>query len=219
MRMKNAIQKVRGLVRRYRMVFSPRLPPIDKGKLKSSPDTSRKAPATLSSPIRSPDRVTLNTYLCTILNSGEAAPSSLLQHIFDRLILDGYPCGADDPIYSPSTRKLDHKGRFLLPAELFVPCSPYKIQRESVFLNEHLPGGLKVATLLRTTHMEEGIDLMRHVIPLYKMFARAFEERGDKYSAQKVAKILWQVRKVVDELHVGAKEKNTRCNIHSTDSP
>jgi len=155
----------------------------------------------MGSIIPSLDRVSLNAYICTILNSGEATPSSLLRHIFDRLILDGYPYGTGDPIYVPSTRKLDDKGRFLLPSELFGPSSPHKTQRESVFLTERLPGGLKIATLLpRATHLEEGVDLTRHVIPLYKMFARAFEERGDNYSSRKVAKILQQVQKIADKL-------------------
>jgi hypothetical protein len=199
MKMKNAIKKVRGLVRRYRMVFvSPN------GKPNPNRWTPGKISTTLESIIPSLDRVSLNTYICTVLNSGEAAPSSLLRHIFDRLILDGYPYGIGDPIYAPSTRMLDDKGRFLLPSGLFDSPSPQKIQRESVFLNERLPGGLKIATLLlRATHIEEAIDLRRHVIPLYKMFARAFEERGDKYSMQKVAKVLWQVQKMADELDAG----------------
>jgi len=203
MRMKNAIKRVHGLVRRYGMVFAPRLPSTNMRSQSSC--TSRKVSTTLLSPIGSitpsPDRVSLNEYLCTILNSGFATPSSLLRHIFDRLILDGYPYGAGDPIYAHSTRKLDDKGRFLLPSELFDPFPPHKTQRESVFLNERLPGGLKIASLLpRATHLEEGIDLTRHVIPLYKMFARAFEERGDDYSRRKVAKILRQVRKIDEEI-------------------
>jgi hypothetical protein len=159
------------------------------------------------------DRVSLNVYIRTILNSGEATPSSLLRHIFDRLILDGYPYGARDPIYAPSTRKVDAKGRFFLPSELFGPSSPHKTPRESVFLNERLPGGVKIATLLsKATHLEEGVDLTRHVIPLYKMFARAFEERGDNYSSRKVAKILQQVRKIADKLDTdcGRRERFTR---------
>lgn len=206
MRMKNAIQRVRSLVRRYGVVFASRSPSTTKHKPIAY--TSGKISATLLTPmgsiIPSPDRVSLNEYLCTILNSGEATPSSLLRHIFDRLILDGYPYGAGDPIYAPSTRRLDNKGRFLLPSELFGPLPPHKTQRESVFLNERLPGGLKIATLLPTaTHLDEGIDLTRHVIPLYKMFARAFEERGDDYSTRKVAKILRQVRNMTDEMGAG----------------
>ena len=206
MRMKNAIRRVQGLVRRYGMVFASRSPSTTKRKPTTCP--SGKISTTLLSPmgsiITSPDRVSLNEYLCTIINSGEATPASLLRHIFDRLILDGYPYGAGDPIYAPSTRKLDDKGRFLLPSEIFGPLPPHKIQRESVFLNERLPGGLKIATLLpRATHLDEGIDLTKHVIPLYKMFARAFEERGDDYSRRKVAKILRQVRKIADEVRAG----------------
>ena len=206
MRMKNSIKRVHSLVRRYRIVFTS--PPPSAGKGNPDPCTSGKVSTVLPSPmgsiIPSPDRVSLNGYLRTILNSGEAAPSSLLRHIFDRLILDGYPYGARDPIYAPSKRKLDDKGRFLLPSELFDPSSPHKTQRESVFLNERLPGGLKIGTLLpRASQLEEGIDLTRHVIPLYKMFARAFEERGDDYSTRKVAKILRQMRKIADELDTG----------------
>ena len=203
MRIKNATQRVHSLVRRYKMVFGS--PPPSTSKRNLSPCSSGKVSTTLLSPMGSMtpslDRVSLNAYICTILNSGEATPSSLLRHIFDRLILDGYPYGARDPIYAPSTRKLDDKGRFLLPSELFGPSSPHKTQRESVFLNERLPSGLKIASMLsRATHLEEGVDLTRHVIPLYKMFARAFEERGDDYSSRKVATILQQVRKIADEL-------------------
>lgn len=217
MRMRNATKRVHSLVRRYKMVFVSPLPST--GKRNSRACSSRRVSTTRISPvggiIPSLDRVSLNTYICTILNSGEATPSSLLRHIFDRLILDGYPYGSEDPIYSPSTRKLDDKGRFLLPSELFGPSSPHKTQRESVFLNERLPGGLKVATLLsKATHLE-GVDLTRHVIPLYKMFARAFEERGDNYSSWKVAKILQQVRKIADELDTDCgRQRHTRCNIH-----
>ena len=206
MRMKNATRRVQGLVRRYRRVFASRSPSTTKHSQTAC--NSRKISTTHLGPvgsiIPSPDRVSLNEYLCTILNSGKATPSSLLRHIFDRLILDGYPYGAEDPIYDPLTRKLDDKGRFLLPAELFGPLPPHKTQRESVFLNERLPGGLRIATLLsRATHLDEGIDLARHVIPLYRMFARAFEERGDDYSTRKVAEILRQVRKLADEMRAG----------------
>ena len=216
MKMKNAIQRVRGLVRRYGMVFASRLPSTSKRN--PTPCTPGKAPNTLLSPvgsiIPSPDRVSLNEYLCTILNSGEATPPSLLRHIFDRLILDGYPYGAGDSIYALSTRKLDNKGRFLLPSGLFDPLPPHKAQRESVFLNERLLGGLKIATLLpRATHLDEGIDLTRHVIPLYKMFARAFEERGDTYATRRVAKILRQVRKLADELDTGCGEKKMTRDV------
>jgi hypothetical protein len=215
MRTKNAIKRVHGLVRRYGMVFASRLPSTSKHN--PTPCTSGKVPTALLSPIGSiipsPDRVSLNEYLCTILNSGEATPSPLLRHIFDRLILDGYPYGAGDPIYAPSTRKLDDKARFLLPSAFFDRFPPHKTQRESVFLNERLPGGLKIATLLpRATHLKEGIDLKRHVMPLYKMFARAFEERGDDYATWKVAKILRQVQKIADELD------DMGCNIHQMDS-
>lgn len=204
-RMKNAIKKVHGLVRRYRMGLASRF--SSTGQRYLSPYTPGKVSTTITSSIgsihSSPDRVSLNAYLCTIFNSGEAAPSSLLRHIFDRLILDGYPYGTEDPIYAPFTRKLDDKGRFLLPSELFDPSSPHKMKRESVFLNERLSGGLKVATFLpRAIHLQ-GIDLTRHVIPLYKMFARAFEERGDKYSTRKVAKILREVRKIAGEQDAG----------------
>ena len=204
MRMRNSIKRVHSLVRRYKMVFVSPLPSTVKRN--PNPCTSGKVSTTLHSPmgsiIPSLDRVSLNAYIRTILNSGEAAPSSLLRHIFDRLILDGYPYGTRDPIYAPSTRKLDDMRQFLLPSELFGPPSPHKTQRESVFLSERLLGGLKIATLLpRATHLEEGVDLTRHVVPLYKMFARAFEERGDNYSSRKVAKILQQVRKIADKLH------------------
>jgi hypothetical protein len=206
MRVKNAIKRVQGLVRRYGVVFASRMPATSKRN--PAPCTSGKVSTTLLSPMGStilfPDRVSLNEYLCTILNTGEATPSSLLRHTFDRLILDGYPYGIGDPIYAPSTRKLDEKGRFLLPSELFNPLPPHKTQRESVFLNERLPSGLKIATLLsKAAHLDQGIDLTRHVIPLYRMFARAFEERGDDYAAQKVETILRQVRKIADELGTG----------------
>ena len=126
-----------------------------------------------------PDRVTLNLLFKALLRWKNITPPVILRALFDKLVVSGYPL----PVRAPpeGTRNLVGIGR----RNSQQPVGLFGVSNSTV---AQLPVDLKP--------LAKGISFAKHTRPLYRMFKKAFEARGDTEGAQRVASLLRSVKMV-----------------------
>lgn len=115
-----------------------------------------------------PDHVTVNILLKGFLRSPADLNAPMARQLFDALVRFGYPTG------TPAPPQDDAQGGADLP-----PFGTKATRVRKVFVGR-----------LEIPRVDAPVSYMRHVLPLYKMFIKAFYERNDAVAARKVVGIV-----------------------------
>ncbi|KAL5526443.1 hypothetical protein ACEPAF_8166 [Sanghuangporus sanghuang] len=130
-----------------------------------------------------PDRVTLNLLMKALLRWKSITPTSTIRALFDKLLINGYPMPENMPTV-PSG-----------PVAASTPeqhNTPPATRSRSLFGTDGSTSKRK-SLPVNLQAFPKHISFTRHTRPLYKMFVKALEARGDREGAARITNVLRQV--------------------------
>jgi len=134
-----------------------------------------------------PDRQTLLLLLKYILANDSCSPI-YFRRLFDSLVKAGYPMGMNDSLYKKHLATVNQSG-----AELtFLVSTDGNDPHRTIF-------GTRAATLSLPSTNGSAVCLAGHVIPLYELFMKAFDRRGDILAGRFVAVILNDLKEMIQQ--------------------